>query len=88
MKGPGILNAEHSAKAGEITMTFENVKPDTYAIMVIHDSNDNKRMDREANGMAKEHYGMTGDSMIMEPPNFDAAKFEVTSEDLAFSIRF
>ena len=88
MKGPGIINAEHSAKSGEITMTFENVKPGTYAIMVIHDANDNKRMDREANGMPKEHYGMTGDDMTMGPPSFDAAKFEVTTGDLALRIRF
>ena len=88
IKGPGIINVTQPAKAGEVTLVFENVVPDTYAIMVIHDANDNKRMDMEANGMPKESYGMTGNDMTMGPPTFEGAKFDVSSENLEFRIRF
>ena len=88
MKGPGVSSAEADGKKGEVTLTFENVAPGTYAVMAIHDENGNQRMDFEANGMPKESYGMTGNDMAMGPPTFELAKFEVDQEDLEFKIRF
>lgn len=88
MKGPGVIDIQEAAAKGAVTLTFENVKPGTYAIMVLHDENDNKRMDFQANGMPKESYGMSGNAMVMGPPTFDDAKFEVANEDLEFTIRF
>ncbi|WP_350285371.1 DUF2141 domain-containing protein [uncultured Croceitalea sp.] len=88
MKGNGIVDLEEKAKAGTVTLTFEDVKPGTYAIMVLHDENDNQRMDFEANGMPKENYGMSTNEMIMGPPTFSDAQFDVTNENLEFSIRF
>lgn len=88
MKGAGIIDLADEAKKGEVTLTFENVKPGTYAIMVLHDENENSRMDFEANGMPKESYGMSGNAMVMGPPTFNDAKFDVTTEDLEFKIRF
>ena len=88
MKGQGVVNAMAPAKAGEVTLTFENVEPGTYAIMVMHDENDNKQMDMEANGMPKESYGTSGEMNMYGPPSFDGAKFEVTGEDQEFRIRF
>lgn len=88
MKGSGVIDLAEKAKKGQVTLTFENVKPGTYAVMAMHDVNDNKRMDFEDNGMPKESYGMSGNDMTMGPPTFDAAKFEVTDEDLEVNIRF
>ncbi|MDB4292773.1 DUF2141 domain-containing protein [Maribacter sp.] len=88
MKSNGVANASAPGVKGEVTMTFENVAPGTYAIMVMHDANDNQRMDMEANGMPSESYGMSGNTMSMGPPNFDSAKFEVTDTDQEFRIRF
>jgi len=88
MKGAGILNAESEIKDGKVTLVFENVTPGTYAIMALHDVNNNNRMDFEANGMPKESYGMSGNEMTMGPPSFDMAKFEVSDQDLEFNIRF
>jgi len=76
------------ATTGEVTITFENVTPGTFAIMVMHDANDNQRMDMEANGMPKESYGTSGEMNLFGPPNFDSAKFEVTDEDQEIRIRF
>jgi len=88
MKGPGVIDLQEAAVKGATTLTFENVKPGTYAIMVLHDENDNKRMDFQANGMPKENYGMSGNAMVMGPPTFADAKFEVDKEDLNLTIRF
>ena len=88
MRGNGILNQESTIKDGKVEFTFENVVPGTYALMALHDANENNRMDFESNGMPKESYGMSGNDMTMGPPTFDAAKFEVTDKDLEFNIRF
>jgi len=88
MKGAGIIDLAEKAKKGPVTLTFENVKPGTYAIMAMHDTNDNKRMDYQDNGMPKESYGMSGNDMTMGPPSFDSAKFEVADQNLELNIRF
>lgn len=87
MKGMGVVNTMVPAKTGEVTLTFENVEPGTYAIMVMHDANDNKQMDME-NGMPKESYGTTGEMNLYGPPTFEGAKFEVSGENQEFKIRF
>ena len=88
MKGLGVQNLESEIKDGKVTLVFENVETGTYAIMAMHDANDNKRMDYQDNGMPKESYGMSGNEMSLGPPTFEMAKFEVTDEDLEFTIRF
>ena len=87
MKGPGIVNKEIDAVKGEVTVTFTNVKPGTFAVMLLHDGNNNSRMDFEANGMPKESYATTGE-IVYGPPSFGNSKFEVTDTDLAFRVRF
>ena len=88
MKGSGIKNEGIDASKGEVTLTFSDVTPGTFAIMLLHDSNNNNRMDYEANGMPKESYATSGDIELYGPPTFNAAKFEVTDEDLELRIRF
>lgn len=88
MKGEGVVSAMQPAKAGEVTLTFENVEPGTYAVMVMHDANDNKQMDMEPNGMPKESYGTSGEMNLYGPPSFETSKFEVTGEDQEIKIRF
>lgn len=88
MKGPGIKNLESDIENGMVSFTFEDVAPGTYAIMALHDVNENRRMDFEETGMPKESYGMSGNDMSYGPPNFETAKFEVGKENLEFNIRF
>jgi len=88
MKGQGVDGFMNDAKAGEMTFTFENVTPGSYAVSILHDENSNMAMDFESNGMPKENYGMSGNAMEMGPPTFDGAKFEVADKDLELKIRF
>lgn len=89
MKGPGIQNAVVTEiKDGTAKAVFENVAPGSYAIMAMHDANNNQTMDFQPNGMPKEDYGMSNNDMAFGPPNFETAKFEVTNQNLTFTIRF
>lgn len=88
MKGNGVMDAETEIKDGKVTITFENVLPGEYAILAMHDANDNKRMDFEENGMPKESFGMSNNVMAMGPPQYDDAKFKVEDTDLDLKIRF
>lgn len=88
MKGKGIMDAETEIKDGKVTITFENVLPGEYAILAMHDANDNKRMDFQENGMPTESFGMSNNVMVMGPPQYDDAKFKVDGENLELNIRF
>ena len=88
MKGEGIKSAEGKLKDGSSTITIDHVVPGEYAIMVLHDANDNKRMDFESNGMPKESYGMSNNVMSFGPPMYSDAKFNMETEDIDMTIRF
>ncbi|XLS27764.1 DUF2141 domain-containing protein [Flavobacteriaceae bacterium M23B6Z8] len=88
MKAPAIKNAAVIAKDGLAYAVFENVSPGKYAILALHDKNDNKKMDFEPSGMPKEDYGATNNVMTMGPPNYSDAEFIVENEDLELAIRF
>ena len=88
MKGEGIKNEQSKIVDGKITVTFKNVKPGSYAIMAMHDENENNRMDFEANGMPKESYGMSNNPMSYGPPKYGDAKFELSNENLEMKISF
>ncbi|MGB5420304.1 DUF2141 domain-containing protein [Algibacter sp.] len=88
MKGEAITSAVSQIVHGKITVTFENVDSGTYAIMALHDQNDNKRMDFQDNGMPKESYGMSNNPINYGPPQFTSAKFDLIDEDLDLKIIF
>ena len=73
---------------GEVTLRFEGVAPGRYAIALIHDENNNNRMDRALMMMPKEGYGFSRDAkVVLGPPKFDAAAFDVGTEPVQQSIR-
>lgn len=65
-------------KGGVATVTFNNIPAGDYAILVLHDKNDNGIMDYESNGMPKEAYGMSNNPMSYGPPVFEEARITVT----------
>jgi len=88
MRGLGIQNLDSTIEDGKVTITFKNVEPGNYAILALHDENENKRMDFETNGMPKESYGTSNNPRSYGPPQFGEAKFEVTDTNLELNIRF
>ncbi|MFX0556653.1 DUF2141 domain-containing protein [Maribacter sp. CXY002] len=87
MKGPGIKNTIIDAITGEASLTFSDVAPGTFALLIMHDTNGNNRMDFDTNGMPQESYATSGE-VSFGPPNFEDSKFEVANKDLAIRIRF
>ncbi|MFT4697757.1 MAG: hypothetical protein ACI9SJ_000887 [Flavobacteriaceae bacterium] len=79
-KGNGIVD-------GKSTVTFENIQPGIYGIIILHDKNDNKRMDFQDNGMPMEAFGMSNNVMSFGPPQWSDAKFTVENTPLEMEIR-
>lgn len=73
---------------GKAHYTFKDVAPGTYAVVALHDENENNRMDYEASGMPLEGWTASGNDMTMGPPNFESSKFEVEEKDLQLTLRF
>lgn len=86
MKEP-LQGTSSEIKDGKSIVTFKNVMPGTYGVMVVHDKNDNKRMDFEPNGMPTEAYGMSNNPMNYGPPQWSDMKFEVSTTPLDIEIR-
>jgi len=72
---------------GQATVTFKNIEKGTYAVVVLHDRNNNGKMDFDSSGMPKEDYGTSGNTMSFGPPNWEASKFEFDGAAQEIEIR-
>ncbi len=75
---------------GAIKTTF-SVAPGTYGISVLHDENNNGKMDSNAFGVPKEGYGVSNNPIThFHAPSFDQAKFQVPprGETIAIALRY
>ena len=64
------------SRTGEVQVVFENVPPGDYAVSVMHDANQNGKLDSNLVGMPKEGFGFSNDATGMfGPPSFEKAKF-------------
>jgi uncharacterized protein (DUF2141 family) len=65
------------AKAGEMKVTFDSLKPGEYGIKVFQDENGNGKLDMSMMGMSPaEPYGMSNDARpSMSGPPWDDARF-------------
>lgn len=87
LKGPGVQNLSAEIVDGHSEAVFENVPKGTYAIMAMHDENNNNDMDVNSIGLPKEQYGSSRNPPKIGPPIFGEAKFKVKKEDLEFRIK-
>ncbi len=89
----GFLQKPFATKSGTIQgamseVIFDNIPAGEYAIVCFHDSNENKRMDFEMNGMPIENYGSSNNVFEMGPPVFENSKFEHGNTDIKLEIKF
>lgn len=87
MKGEGIQHAKKEIKDGKVQVIFKDVPQGEYAVMVLHDENENNRMDFDEHRMPKEDYGVSNNDMSFGPPQFSNAKFTVSGEDITMEIK-
>lgn len=86
MKGAPLNSAEGKPENQTLTLVLEDVSPEKYGIITLHDFNENGRMDFETNGMPKEPYGLSNNTLSMGPPRFEDAVFTVGTEDITLHI--
>jgi uncharacterized protein (DUF2141 family) len=63
-------------------IVIENIPYGTYALAVLHDENDNFKLDTNFLGIPKEGYGFSNNVKGMfGPPSFNRAKFEMKEKE-------
>jgi len=83
-----VYDASMPAHRGRVTVTVRNVPPGRYAAVAYHDENANNDLDLNALGMPREPYGFSNEPpMLMGPPLFKDAAFEVKDQDVALTIK-
>lgn len=77
-KDPARIVASSAAGAGS-PLVLRNVPAGRYAIVLLHDENGNKKMDKTL-FLPKEGFGFSRDAPVrMGPPKFEAAAFDVAA---------
>src|SRR6476661_1355727 len=78
--GAPVKCEQTPVKNGMSEALFENVPPGAYAVMVFHDANNNKKLDKNFLGIPKEGYGASKNKLpFASAPNFNDNKFIVTN---------
>lgn len=68
-------------------LAFRNIRPGTYALLVVHDENSNGKLDMLM-GIPREGFGFSSDPKIrMRAPRFDEIRFVVRPGSQAHVIR-
>ncbi|MGF1607398.1 MAG: DUF2141 domain-containing protein [Rhodothalassiaceae bacterium] len=76
------------AQPGRITLAIEDVSAGQWGLWVLHDKNDNGKMDFRWFGPPKEAYGNSNNPPPRRGPAYwEDIVFDVVEEDLALSIR-
>lgn len=75
------------AKTGEQQFKFEVMPHTAYALMLLHDTNENYRMDFSKEGHPAEDAAISGKPNRYGPPQFEEAKF-VLEKDSIIRLRF
>ncbi|MFO1250774.1 MAG: DUF2141 domain-containing protein [Inhella sp.] len=77
LKGKPLRSARAKVEGTEITLQLDDLPEGAVlALSVVHDLNDNKRLDMNVIGMPTEPYGFSNNAAgNFGPPSFEAAKF-------------
>jgi uncharacterized protein (DUF2141 family) len=65
---------------GEVEVIFENLPAGSYGLSVMHDSNENGKLDSNFFGVPKEGFGFSNNAMgSLGPPGFEKARVDFSS---------
>ena len=72
---------------GEVKVIFSDIPPGTYALSVVHDENENGKLDSGMFGIPKEGFGFGNDAMgTFGPPTFDKASVVIETGRMQVNI--
>jgi uncharacterized protein (DUF2141 family) len=75
-------------KNGRASVTFRDLKPGVYAAAILHDENQNSKMDFNWLGMPVEGYGFSNDaSAPFGPPSFEDAAFRLSARPSGIKVK-
>ena len=90
--GTGTVSQRVKLASGSSRCVFENVTPGTYAVVVLHDENDNRQCDKNRLGIPLEGYGVSNNhTYALSAPTWQESKFVVEGgkhRTLAISLRY
>jgi len=74
-------------EGNELIVVFENLEPGDYALSVVHDENENGKLDSNALGIPKEGFALVNNSVgKFGPPTFEKAKMKVEGKNVMWLI--
>lgn len=80
-----VAAASRKPSGNEETVFFADLAPGTYAVKVMHDENDNGKLDLGAYGIPAEGYGFSNNPQVMREATFEEAAFEVGEDGAEIS---
>ena len=82
------MTASPTIVAGRAVCSFSSVPAGSYALAVLHDENNNMKMDNAQTGMPLEGFGASNDAEPgpMSPPSFQDAIFKVDGQPLKMTV--
>ncbi|MFK7747908.1 MAG: DUF2141 domain-containing protein [Kordia sp.] len=86
MKTDPVKATSSKIEGNKVKVTFTNVPKGEYAIISIHDENNNGQMDFDEGRMPLEDYGTSNNPMSYGPPEFGPSKFTVSDTDVNLKI--
>lgn len=75
-----------AASGKEVVLKFD-LPAGEYAVQVLHDENDNGKLDTNFMGMPVEGYGFSNNPQVMRKAHFDEAKFALGEAAAAIVVR-
>lgn len=82
-----LIGTAIRAKRGAQSTVFTQLPPTRYAAIVIHDEDDDGRLDENALGVTTEGYGFGNDAQgLLSAPSFEAAAITIGNADVSTSI--
>ena len=70
------------AHQGPVEITFPDLPPGVYAAVVLHDLNENRKLDRNWFGKPKEQWGMSENPAVhFSAPDFIQARFTLSRDE-------
>jgi uncharacterized protein (DUF2141 family) len=76
------------ATGDDMTVVFENLQPGEYALSIIHDENENGKLDSNAFGIPKEGFAFGNNALgSFGPASFEKAKITITEQNVKQDIK-
>ena len=80
------VRATRIAAGDAARVVFEDLAPGAYGVLVLHDENDNGRLDTNLLGMPVEGYGFSNNPRVMRKPTWDEGRFELGTDGATIAI--